>query len=54
MRVHASIATGAAGPRVPGLPQSAVTGGELLAPATSLHGLDVLRRSQDRAPPGVR
>ena len=48
-----------AGSRLRRTPPSPVTGGELLALATSLRarglrGLDVLRRSQDRAPPGVR
>jgi hypothetical protein len=43
-------------PGLPGRCSSPVTGGERLALATSLRarglrGLDVLRRSQDRAPP---
>jgi hypothetical protein len=47
-----------AGPRSLGLTLSPLTGGELLALAMSLRvrglrGLDVLRRSQNRAPPGV-
>jgi hypothetical protein len=42
--------------QLPAAARSAVTGGALLALATSLRarglrGLDVLRRSQDRAPP---
>lgn len=49
-------ATGGRGPAFRGRSPSPVTGGELLALATSLRarglrGLDVLRRSQDRAPP---
>ena len=46
-------------PRLPACTLSSVTGGELLAlgmslRARGLRGLDVLRRSQDRAPPVVR
>ncbi|WP_222270084.1 hypothetical protein [Modestobacter marinus] len=53
--------TGLTGPvalqRPPGRRPSPVTGGERLALAMTLRarglrGLDVLRRSQDRAPPG--
>jgi predicted 2-oxoglutarate/Fe(II)-dependent dioxygenase YbiX len=60
MRAHASSPTGPAGAvAFPGAADhcpSPVTGGERLALATSLRarglrGLDVLRRSQDRAPP---
>jgi hypothetical protein len=48
--------TGARGPASPDGVPSPVSGGELLALATSLRarglrGLDVLRRSRDRAPP---
>jgi hypothetical protein len=44
---------------LPGRTPSPVTGGELLALAMGLRarglcGLDVLRRSQDRAPPAER
>ena len=60
MSAHTSRPSGPAGAvAFPGSPErcpSPVTGGELLALAMSLRarglrGLDVLRRSQDRAPP---
>jgi hypothetical protein len=55
----AAAAAAGSGPRLPRRTLSPVTGGELLALATSLRarglrGLDELRRNQDRAPPGVR
>jgi hypothetical protein len=63
MTAHESLQAGAdvppvggRGPASPERSPSPVTGGALLALATSLRarglrGLDVLRRSQDRAPP---
>jgi hypothetical protein len=56
MRAHEATAGALAFPGVPGRRPSPVTGGERLALSMSLRarglrGLDVLRRSQDRAPP---
>jgi hypothetical protein len=66
MHAHVSVPVGSSGRWAVGFDPAATgriplpaTGGELLALAMSLRarglrGLDVLRRSQDRAPPEVR